>query len=74
MLRRTIYNNNLRTPDSITVECGSHIKTFPASDKRAVGEWVREIWNNEFFPEPAYLYFNIDWDCDHILYCKYELV
>lgn len=71
---KTVYAHNLRPADSYTVECGCHKKTFPASDARAVGEWIKQIWGNELIPKPAYVYANIDWDCDHVLYCKYELI
>ena len=70
---KTVYAYNLRPADSYTVECGRHKKTFPASDPKAVGKWIMDIWESEIFPYPAYVYYNIDWDCDHILYCKYEL-
>ena len=72
-IRQTIYNDNLRTPDSVTVECGKHTKGFLyPDDSEKVGDWVRSIWAEEFFPSPAYIYYNIDWDCDHVLFCKFE--
>lgn len=71
---RTIINDNLRTPDSYTVECGGFKKNFSASEKKEIGSWVKSIWNEEMFPSTAYVYFNIDWDCDHILHCKYDLI
>lgn len=73
MIQKTIYNENLRHPDSITVECGNERKTFDERDKAGIGEWIQSIWNKEFFPAPAYVYYNIGWDADHVLYCRYEL-
>ena len=71
---RTIINDNLRTPDSYTVECGGFKKNFSASEKKEIGSWIKSIWNKEMFPSTAYVYFNIGWDCDHILHCKYDLI
>lgn len=73
MIKKTIYNNNLRTPDSYTVECGNKTKTFMKGSERCIGEWIMSLWNNDFFPMPANVYYNIGWENDHILYCKYEL-
>ena len=74
MLRRTVYASNLRPADSYTVVCDGNKRMFPASEKRAIGKWVMEIWDNSLIPAPAYIYANIDWDCDNILLFKYELV
>lgn len=71
---KTTYNTNLRTPDSYTVECGNKRKMFDVTEKSKVGEWVKSVWENEFLPSPAYVYYNIGWDNDHILYCKYEII
>ena len=78
-INRTIYNNRLLTPDSITVECAGQKATFPYAEKAKVGEWCKAIWEKEydgFFNNfsPAYVYFNIDWDSDHVLYAKYERI
>ena len=73
MIRKTVFNRNLRRADSYTVECGKHHKTFFKGCEKAVGEWVKQIWNDELFPQPAYVYLNIGWDNDHVLYCKYEM-
>ena len=69
---KTIYNSNLREPDSYTVECGGKERMFDKSDAKKIGEWIKSLWEGEFFPSPAYIYYNIDWDSDHVLYCKYE--
>ena len=71
-ITKTVYNSRLIPPDSYTVECAGQKKTFPVSEAKKVGEWVEGIWENEFFPSPAYIYYNIGWDADHILYAKYE--
>lgn len=75
-VRKTIYHGNLRSPDSITVKVGGFEKIFPLIryTKIEIGDWIREIWKYELFPQPAYIYYNIDWDNDDILYCKYELI
>lgn len=71
-ITKTIYNTNLMSPDSIDVVCGEHSRTFDVKDKQEIGKWLLEIWNDEFFPTPAYVYYNINWDRDHVYYCKYE--
>lgn len=71
-ITKTVYNSHLLTPDSVTVQCGDQKKDFSYAERGKVGEWMKSIWENEFFPTPAYVYYNIDWDSDHILYCKYE--
>lgn len=69
---KTIYNPNLLPPDSIEVICGDQVRTFDAKDKQEIGKWLMSIWNDEFFPSPAYIFYNINWDSDHVCYCKYE--
>ncbi len=80
-----VYNRNLRNPDSITVECGKEKKTFPVGEYTnrmtvlaKVEQWILELWKKEreksfgFVPLPkARVYFNIDWDSDHVLFCDY---
>lgn len=73
-MTKTVYNTNLRTPDSYTVECAGKTKTFDRGDESKIGEWLTSIWLNEFFPSSAMIYYNIDWDCDHVLFCKYDAV
>ena len=72
MILKTIFNANLLPADSYTVECGSNRRDFPRGSEKQIGEWVRSIWDEEIFPSPAYVYKNIGWDSDHVLYCKYE--
>ncbi len=77
MIIKTVYNHNLRQPDSYTVECGGKKATFKYGDEAKVGAWIEDVWADEedgFFNvySPAYVYYNIDWDCDHVLYAKYE--
>ena len=51
-------------------------------EEELIEQWIMAIWHQEedpFFPEfsvfsPAYLYYDIDWDCDHVLYAKYERI
>ena len=69
---KTVYNSNLLPPDSYTVECGKEKALFKKGEEKSVGEWIRSIWAKDAAKEPAYIYYNIDWDCDHVLYCKYE--
>ena len=71
-IKKTVYNSNLRTPDSYTVECAGKVKTFNKGEEKSIGEWIQNIWKDEFFPSEAKVYYNIGWDCDHVLYCKYE--
>lgn len=73
MIQKTIYNEHLMNPDSITVECGGESRTFDVNDKAQVEEWIQSIWRKEFFPSPANVFYNIGWDADHVLYCRYEL-
>lgn len=73
MICKTIYKDNLLPADSYVVECGEHKKTFQRGEETLVGMWIMGIWKEEIFPTPAYIYKNIGWDMDHILYCKYEL-
>lgn len=70
-IKKIIYNDNLRTPDSYTVECGGKTMMFNKGEEPLIGEWIKSIWKDEFFPSEASVYYNIDWDCDHVLYCKY---
>ena len=79
MIKRSVYNSRLMEPDSITVECAKQKATFSYAERSKVGEWVNAIWDSEedgFFNNysPAYVYYNIDWDCDHVLYAKYEKI
>lgn len=69
---RTVFNDNLLPPDSYTVECGSRKARFPVDDKSAIGEWIMSVWR-EGDIAPAYVYYNINWDSDHVLFAKYEL-
>ena len=70
MIIKTVYNHNLRKPDSYTIECGGYKATFKCGEESMIGEWILDIWAmaDEARPaEPAYVYYNIDWDCDHVL-------
>lgn len=71
-IAKTVYHNNLLTADSYTVKCGDQTKTFPRGSEKEVGAWLKIIWQNEFFHLPAFVYYNIGWDNDNVLYCKYE--
>jgi len=68
---QTVYNRNLRSPDSLTVKAHGKKATFGTLDECI--QWLKEIWAIEFFPEPGEVYYNVDWDNDNILYCTYEL-
>lgn len=77
MIIKTVYNHNLRKPDSYTVEYGGHKATFKRGEEAMIGDWIQDIWTAEEdgifnVHSPAYVYYNIDWDCDHVLYAKYE--
>lgn len=69
---RTIINDRLLPPDGITVECGNRKEHFKPDDKLKVGEWIKAVWMSGEI-QPAYVYYDIDWDSDHVLYAKYEL-
>lgn len=78
-IQKTVYNSRLRPADSYTVECGGLKARFRWNEQHKVGEWIMKVWKDQedgFFNthSPAYVYYNIDWDCDHVLYCKYECV
>lgn len=80
MITKTIYNNNLRTPDRVRVRIGKIEKYFAyPSEKDEVMKFIENHWNaqenEQFFfgdYDDAYIYYDIDWDSDNILYCKYE--
>lgn len=77
-IQRTIYNPKLREPFSVTVECSGEKAEFRWEERQKVGEWLTQVWKNQedgFFNthSPAYVFYNIDWDADHVLYAKYEL-
>ena len=76
-ITRTIFNRKLLEPFSITVECGGKKAEFKYEDRSKIGNWMMAAWKEQeygFFNthSPAYVYYNIDWDADHILYAKYE--
>lgn len=78
-IQKTVYNSKLLPPYSYTVECGGWKAEFKREDKNKIGEWINLVWAEEedgFFNvySPAYIYYNIDWDSDHILYAKYERI
>lgn len=80
-VERVIYNHNLRDPDRIVVECGKEKKYFKPTEKREVGRWLTDLWNKQqeencgliITPE-ARVYYDIDWDNDNVLYCKFTAV
>lgn len=81
----TVYNRNLRHPDSIAVECGKNKKTFAVGSYQnimdviwIIEQWILIIWKEQrantfgFLPLPkARVFFNIDWDADNVLFCEY---
>lgn len=76
-LVKTIYENNLRTPFNVRVECGKSVKIFEHYDEDEILKWLTPIWKQQLeetilIAYPAFVYFNLTWDFDHILYCKYE--
>ena len=85
-VKKTVYNHNLLSPDYITAKIGKYsIKETTrynnASYKDAcnkISQWAIEIWevqkleNLGAFYEPLYLYYDINWDADNILYCKFD--
>ena len=78
ILVKTIYNTNLRKPDYYTVEVGNIRKMFPASQKNEIGKFIITVWKEqEQYKEEsdeAYIYYDIDWDSDHVLYCSYKKI
>ena len=77
-IQKTVYNRRLMEPYSVTVECGGKKAEFRYEEQKKAGDWMLATWKEQedgFFNthEPAYVYYNIDWDADHILYAKYEL-
>lgn len=71
-IHKTIINDRLLPPDSYTVECGSKKADFGINENLKIGEWITSVWKSGEI-RPAYVYYNIDWDSDHVLYAKYEL-
>ena len=80
-VKRVIYNHSIREPDRITVVCGKEKKHFKPDEKIEVGRWLEALWNKQqeenlgmlITPE-ARVYYDIDWDCDNVLYCKFVAV
>lgn len=73
-LIKTVLNNNLRTPDSVTVVVGDSKKLFKyPEENEKVGTWILQKMEENFFLLPAEVYYNIGWDSDGILYCRYEI-
>lgn len=77
-IHRTVYNKGLIEPFSITVECAGKKAEFRWEERQKVGNWMMDVWKEQedgFFNthSPAYIFYNVDWDSDHILYAKYEL-
>lgn len=80
-IQRVIYNPNLRNPDRITVVCGREKRHFKPEEKLEVGKWLKDLWNKQqeenfgliLTPE-ARVYYDIDWDSDNVLYCKFIAV
>lgn len=78
-INRTVYNPKLCEPYSVTVECGNMSSDFRWKDRAKVGDWMMAIWKSQedgLFNtySPVYVFYNIDWDSDHILYAKYERI
>ena len=71
-IHKTIINSKLLPPDSYTVECGGMKTSFSADEWFKIGQWITSVWKSGKI-DPAYVYYNIDWDSDHVLYAKYEL-
>ncbi len=77
-IERVIYVPNIRQPDRITVVCGKEKRYFKPEEKREVGNWLTSLWTKQqeenfgFILTPeARVYYDIDWDCDDVLYCKF---
>ena len=85
-VKKTIYNHNLLPPDYVIAKIGKHsIKettryneaTYKDACKK-IAQWAIEIWEGQevenfgLFYEPLYLYYDINWDADNILYCKFD--
>lgn len=81
-IKKTAYDNEDRylPADAYDVKCGDQEKRFQASEKRSIGEWIKSVWEEQFFfPAPAYVYMRIPngvFTCDDsiVLLCKYEKV
>ena len=72
---KTVYNNRLLPPDSYTVECGGEKARANKGEEWKIGAWLMSKWQEDpLNHKPGYVYYNIGRDCDHILYCKYELI
>ena len=73
MLVKTVYVPNIMKPDRIKAVCGKEQIRVSPKDKKKIGAWAEEMWSKQLFPEPVLIYYDIDWDNDNVLYCKYEL-
>ena len=81
-ISKTIYadENRYLPADSYEVKCGDKTARFSADcDKTQIGAWIKEQWEGEFFPAPAYVYMRIpngvfDYDDTIVRLCKYEKI
>lgn len=77
-VKKTVYKPDLLPAESYTIRCGDRKREFKRGEEKKAGAWLLGIWEeekDEFFSgplTPAYVYYNIGWDADDILYCKYE--
>lgn len=74
MIVKTVYVPNIRKPDRIKAVCGEERLYVSPTNSKMIGAWAKEIWSKQMFAEPVYIYYDIDWDNDNVLYCKYEMV
>lgn len=77
-VERVLINPWLREPDRITVECGPYKRYFKPDEKPEVGKWLKSLWEQEqeenfglILHREARVYYDIDWDSDHVLFCKF---
>lgn len=77
---KTVFNRSLLPPDSYTVEIDGVKANFNRGEESKVGEFIKSLWAKEedlfgfSVYSPAYVYYNIGWDNDHVLYAKYERI
>ena len=74
MIRKTIYNDNLRSPDSYTVRCGDKKLNVSVGDEKKIADFFLNVWDEDPSRPAGYVYYNIDWDCDDVIFCKYDLI
>lgn len=70
---KTVYNSRLIPPLGYVVEVGDKKRRFEPGQEKEAGAWIMSVWEDEFFPPPALVYYNYGFIGDNLaLYCEYR--